>query len=471
MAEEQKFVLGNSILTLILNKCDLIKEINTISNNVVQISLGIDKKLFHKITISTVNVTQLPMLVKPRDPGIDASYIPYLYPEISHIFNSFDTIVKNKYDNMVATEEQGKIVHTINYLNNVKFKINHDVLDILVTEWENSKSLIFNGQNMLKDFTENMTNKEKREIVAHNSKYWSIKNTLNIAMLYANNSIYMPTFADFRGRVYTLTHYLSYIGSDIARSLLLFDSDDSVNGENLLTSEGFDYLRVYLANLAGYSNLTWNQRLDWTDENISKIVIMYWNDWDKFYQVYLKDIKEPWQFISIMLAVLKALKSHKNNEVPIIDNPILFDTSCSGIQHLSAMTRDIEIARKVNIIPEEHLKNEDDDTILDKSTGQDYYLYAAKKVQIHLDNSDNIKFNNILLTRELVKRTIMTIPYNVTIFGVINQLLENIKPTKIDDKTFFVLNPNLTNSPSGVLIIKQVQPARMPPGPTGGRER
>jgi hypothetical protein len=28
---------------------------------------------------------------------------------------------------------------------------------------------------MLKDFTENMTNKEKREIVAHNSKYWSIK--------------------------------------------------------------------------------------------------------------------------------------------------------------------------------------------------------------------------------------------------------------------------------------------------------
>jgi DNA-directed RNA polymerase len=134
MAEEQKLVLGNSILTLILNKCDLIKEIHTISNNVVQISLGIDKKLFHKITISTVNVTQLPMLVKPRDPGIDASYIPYLYPEISHIFNSFDTIVKNKYDNMVATEEQGKIVHTINYLNNVKFKINHDVLDILVTE-------------------------------------------------------------------------------------------------------------------------------------------------------------------------------------------------------------------------------------------------------------------------------------------------------------------------------------------------
>jgi DNA-directed RNA polymerase len=66
----------------------------------------------------------------------------------------------------------------------------------------------------------------------------------------------MPTFADFRGRVYTLTHYLSYIGSDIARSLLLFDSDDSVNGENFLSSEGFDYLRVYLAYLAGYSNLT-----------------------------------------------------------------------------------------------------------------------------------------------------------------------------------------------------------------------
>jgi len=37
--------------------------------------------------------------------------------------------------------------------------------------------------------------------------------------------------------------------------------------------------------------------------------------------------------------------------------------------------------------------------------------------EIYLDNCENKKFNNILLTRALVKRTVMTIPYNVTLHG------------------------------------------------------
>jgi DNA-directed RNA polymerase len=108
------------------------------------------------------------------------------------------------------------------------------------------------------------------------------------------------------------------------------------------------------------------------------------------------------------------------------------------------MTRDIEIARKVNILPEEEFDDEDSETILEKSTAQDYYLYAAQKVQTYLDKSDNIKFNNILLTRELIKRTVMTIPYNVTIYGVKEQLLELIKQIKQDDKIFYQFSPNLT---------------------------
>jgi DNA-directed RNA polymerase len=154
-----------------------------------------------------------------------------------------------------------------------------------------------------------------------------------------------------------------------------------------------------------------------------------------------------------MLAVLKALRAYKNKEVPIINNPVLFDASCSGIQHLSAMTRDIEIARKVNIIPEQHLENESDEMILEKSTGQDYYLYAAKKVQVYLDNCKDKKFNNILLSRELVKRTIMTIPYNVTAFGVKGQLLKHIKLVKIDDKMFYQLTPNLTKDNKTMFLL------------------
>jgi len=46
------------------------------------------------------------------------------------------------------------------------------------------------------------------------------------------------------------------------------------------------------------------------------------------------------------------------------------------------MTRDIEVARKVNILTSEELDNSDEKTILEKSNAQDYYIYAAQNVQM-----------------------------------------------------------------------------------------
>jgi DNA-directed RNA polymerase len=83
---------------------------------------------------------------------------------------------------------------------------------------------------------------------------------LNIALLYLNQTFFLPTFADFRGRVYPLTHYLSYQGNDIARSLLLFDNslDEITNTSKIapLNDDGLDCLKVYFANLSGESNRT-----------------------------------------------------------------------------------------------------------------------------------------------------------------------------------------------------------------------
>jgi hypothetical protein len=74
------------------------------------------------------------MLIVPRSPSIDGKYLPYISPEISHIYNSFDTIIKNKFDNKFNTEGQENISITINYLNSVKFKINQDLLNYILSE-------------------------------------------------------------------------------------------------------------------------------------------------------------------------------------------------------------------------------------------------------------------------------------------------------------------------------------------------
>jgi len=47
------------------------------------------------------------MLVKPRDPDSEDNYAPYLKSEISHIYNSFDSIIKNKFTNKFILKIKG----------------------------------------------------------------------------------------------------------------------------------------------------------------------------------------------------------------------------------------------------------------------------------------------------------------------------------------------------------------------------
>ena len=69
-------------------------------------------------------------------------------------------------------------------------------------------------------------------------------------------------FVDFRGRVYPLSPSLNYQGGDLARSLLLFANS---YGE-VMNDIGQECLNIYLANLAGYDKLSWNDRLDKADD-------------------------------------------------------------------------------------------------------------------------------------------------------------------------------------------------------------
>ena len=357
-------------------------------------------------------------------------------------------------------EGEENIVNTIVYLNSIGYKINKRVLNFLISEWNNKDGWLFKGINILKEIDPKvkLSKTEINDIQSHNSKYWNILNTLNIAVLYSDQTFYLPTFADFRGRIYPLTNYLSYQGSDVARSLLLFDNpldnplDETSSKIKPLNDEGFDCLKVYLANLAGKSKNTWNARIKWTNNNISDLVNnLICNDF-KHYTDFIGNLKEPFQYISILFAMIEVLKSLDNNVIPTVTVPILFDASCSGIQHLSAMTRDIIIARKVNILPNEGLDDATDDEILEKAVPQDYYNYAGINVQLELDKEKGI-LSNIKLNRDLIKKTVMTIPYNITLKGVEGQFKEHFTLTKEGQKYFYLVPALYTKNNKNIFLM------------------
>jgi DNA-dependent RNA polymerase len=444
-----KASLGDTLLRLLLNDDRVFNTSYKTSQNQTEITINLNSSYIHKLAISSINVTQLPMLVPGNEPEDDGKYYPYISREISHIYNSFDTVIKNKYDNLKTTERQEVLNNTIKTFNKTGFRINANVLNIIWREWEDENSLVFKGLNRLKEINVKDSPEDKEVKISHNSKYWNYFNTIQTALLYVNHVIYLPTFADYRGRVYTLTNYLSYQGSDISRSLLLFNDES----KEILDSNGYTYLLVYLANLSGNDKLSWNDKLKWSEENISKIYNLYLNDYKLFTETYLKDLKEPFQFMSNFLAICDVLNNVKKDKEGIhINNPILFDASCNGIQHLSAMTRDIDLAIKTNVIQ----NIPDNSNNIDDLKPQDFYTYAADLIQKELDDNDKVQesknLRNIKLNRNLIKKSVMTIPYNISFVGLKEQLIEMLPVVKEFNKTYYIVSKEFTKNNTQIFL-------------------
>ena len=76
-----------------------------------------------------------------------------------------------------------------------------------------------------------------------------------IATAYRDLVFYLPSFLDFRGRIYSKVSYLNYQGGDLARSLLEFYSPNSnLNKTNF--KDSFNYIKQYAGNVYNLSKKT-----------------------------------------------------------------------------------------------------------------------------------------------------------------------------------------------------------------------
>ena len=158
--------------------------------------------------------------------------------------------------------------------------------------------------------------------------------------------------------------------------------------------------------------------------NINEILDLLLNNIEIFNNKYLINAKEPAQFISCLFEY----KDYVENKISDIRTPILFDATCSGIQHLSALTTDLEISKLVNLIE------------LNKDEASDFYEFCIKNIKLNIENlpeEDYILKNKILklnLNRKMLKQSIMTVPYNVTMIGIADKISENF------DKSFISMD-------------------------------
>lgn len=442
---DSKFQFGILILEFIMSEFDYIfVKHNIFENKENHIFLNIKQEYLAVLAGSVFNPLRLPMVAKPKewkysipfDGGLQLENTGGYYIDEFNELSSSNTIVRqntfNKYDSIISNHQ----IETINFLNSREFEINQEVLSVLMNDWNNKdNSKIFKGINKLHPRTaelDKLNLKDKTEVMSHNSKYWNYSNILNIALLMKDQTIYFPTFLDFRGRIYPAPNYLSYQSSDLARSLLIFKTvgtelssnpsyklilksilKDAVYSSN--TKEGkklkknIDYVKLYLANVYGKSKLSREKKIRWFDKNIGEMISIYESNFNYFLDQFVLVSKEPFQFMSIFISYYNFITFESD-----IKTPILFDATCSGIQHLSALTKDIKIANLVNLVQ--------------KDSPSDFYQYCIDNILEVINELPDLELRKKLkllnITRKWIKQSIMTVPYNVSTMGISDKLAE-----------------------------------------------
>jgi len=258
---------------------------------------------------------------------------------------------------------------------------------------------------------------------------------------------YLPWKADYRGRIYPVTPWLSPQGGDLQRALLEFAEGAPLN------EEGVSALRRHGANLVdkkfvieelGSTNqvLTLQEREDWVLRNEEHILASAESPLTKpFWRVVAK---KPMQF----LAFCFAYQQWKLEPTKPIHLPAQIDGTCNGLQHIAALTGDRELAKSVNVLANETVLPRD---IYEEVSNvarnlrnseieikEDEHTEGLKSAEIWLQASQD-RLNHFL-SRKSAKKAIMTIPYGAGQEAQAAGVLESIE--EIFEEEFEKDSPN-----------------------------
>lgn len=256
----------------------------------------------------------------------------------------------------------------------------------------------------------------------------------------------MPQFhtamnMDWRGRVYGVPSF-NFQREDRVRSLFLFAAGEPIGAEGLYwlkvhVANCFDYKPD--ANTPGISKRPFDERVQWTNNNLDLITdaahrpiqsVERWKTADK-----------PFMFLAACGELTSALEIGSTFVTRL---PVSFDGSCSGLQHLCAMTRASE-GSLVNLTPGP-LPQDVYQTVAETTTAR-----VSKDATTAEPDTSSVLVAKLCLAygidRKVVKRNVMTYSYSSKKYGMAEQQREDLmKPL-----AFKVLEKKLDEHPLGII--------------------
>lgn len=255
-------------------------------------------------------------------------------------------------------------------------------------------------------------------------------------------ALYFPTFIDWRGRLYFRSN-LNPQSSDAVKGCLEFAEG------KVLGAEGLKWLKAHVANCCGYDKHDVDIKAKWTDDNWEMISDFINNPLD----VDAPESDTAFTLLQAGLALQSALQL-PDPTTYVCHVPVAMDATCSGLQHLSALTRDPVGSYYTNLID-----NNDDKK-------SDIYMRVADvATQLLPEYIDDFVVDQFwkanAITRAMAKNPVMTYVYGSTLLRCIDTIAlalvdAGVEPIKGEDGRVAYSVPSLA-TPVGKALRRGVE--------------
>lgn len=228
------------------------------------------------------------------------------------------------------------------------------------------------------------------------TKWGRFYNAMRIATKFEEyEKLWFVYFEDFRGRKYVQTTGVSPQGSDLQKALLEF-----ANGKPLATPGAIKWFMVSGANRWGYDKCSLEARVQWVKDRHEQLMAFAE---DPVSHPGWQEADSPLQF----LAWCVEYREWSTNPSTFVSRlAIGMDGSCNGLQNFSAMLRDSLGGKATNLLPSP-LPNDIYQMVADVT----WRMLTAADEDEH---GYRRRWLSHGMTRSLVKRSVMTLPYGST---------------------------------------------------------
>lgn len=218
---------------------------------------------------------------------------------------------------------------------------------------------------------------------------------------------YFPHNLDFRLRIYPIPTDLNIQASKMAKGCLSFRRGTA------LGDEGLYWMRFTLATHWGEDKLHPDARAafcteEWFMDMLKEIVA------DPLENRLWLDADSPFEFLALALEYVTMLSLPYDHRSFVSHMPGNLDGSCNGAQHLSIISRDVVGAKATNCFAIEERQD------LYKEVGDKVYDRVRRDaIKGHKEAKEWLpEFEDAKKRRKIVKRSVMTVPYGVTEYGI-----------------------------------------------------